>query len=274
MNLLIGLLTPLSIGLADHFGTDVGRRGRLLAFVTWIYIFTLLSSLVLAIVLGGSPTPVDLVLGGLSGGFAGLGLARLYRGYTTHGVGIVGPVAAVTGAIVPICVDTLLTGLPSLTVGAGMAFGLGGVWLIGAPRRGAAWDRGAVRHGLISGSLFGITTSLLGSTGEAAGIWPVVPGRVMAIATLIALARVYHESLIPRPGVIRWAALIGTLSAIGLGSFVLAASVNLAVAGLFFQMSFGATVLFRVIFAGETTSPAQRAGFGVATLSLAMMILG
>ena len=106
MTILIGLLSPLSIGVADHIGTNVGRRGRLLATVLAIYVFTLLSTLILAVWWGGSPTGSDLLLGSVSGVSSGMGLIQLYRGYTTRGTGIVGPVAAVTGAVVPIGVDT------------------------------------------------------------------------------------------------------------------------------------------------------------------------
>ncbi|MDE0709604.1 MAG: hypothetical protein F4X18_05685 [Acidimicrobiia bacterium] len=274
MTVLVGLLSPLSIGLADHIGTNVSRRGRLLATVLSIYIFTLLSTLILAVWRGGSPTVSDLVLGACSGVSSGMGLIQLYRGYTTRGTGIVAPVAAVTGAVVPIGVDTIVSGLPSAVVGSGLVVGLIGVWLIGTKDPGAGWDLIALKHGLTSGVMFGITSTLLGLTDDGAGIWPVVPGRVVAVAFVLALILIRREAVRPHRGAIPRSVLAGLLGGIGLGSFTLAAQVNLAVAGLFFQMAFGVTVLFQVLFAGERTTRIQQAGFGVAVVALALIILG
>ena len=129
MSVLIGLISPVSIGYADHVGVSLGRRGRLLAAILWIYIFTLLTTAVMAILWGGSPTTTDLILGGGSGLGASLALINLYRGYTARGVGIVGSVAAVTGAVIPIAVDAFIVGLPSPVVSSGMAVGVTAVCL-------------------------------------------------------------------------------------------------------------------------------------------------
>ena len=274
MTVFVGLLAPLSIGLADHIGTNVGRRGRLLATVLAIYVFTLLSTLILAVWWGGSPTVSDLVLGGCSGVSSGMGLIQLYRGYTTRGTGIVGPVAAVTGAVVPIGVDTIVSGLPSVVVGSGLVVGLVGVWLIGMKDPGAEWDLIAMKHGLTSGVMFGITATLLGLTGDDAGTWPVVPGRVVAVAFVLLLILIRREAVWPHQGTTPQAVMVGILGGFGLATFTLAAQVNLAVAGLFFQMAYGVTVLFQVLFAGERTTGIQRAGFGVAIVALALIILG
>ena len=274
MTILIGLLAPLSIGLADHIGTNVGRRGRLLATVLSIYVFTLLSTLILAVWRGGDPSGYDLVLGACSGVSSGMGLIQLYRGYTTRGTGIVGPVAAVTGAVVPIGVDTIVSGLPSVVVGSGLVVGLIAVWLIGTKDFGAERDRVAMKHGLTSGVMFGITATLLGLTGDGAGIWPVVPGRVVAVAFILLLILIRREPIRPHPGTISRTAMVGMLGGIGLGTFTLAAQVNLAVAGLFFQMAYGVTVVFQVLFSGERTTRMQQIGFGVAVGALALIILG
>ena len=57
MSVLIGLISPLAIGYADHVGVNLGRRGRLMAAILWIYIFTLVSSAILALLWGESPPP-------------------------------------------------------------------------------------------------------------------------------------------------------------------------------------------------------------------------
>lgn len=274
MSVLIGLVSPVVIGFADHLGTNVGRKGRLMAVVLWIYLSTLVCTPILAIIWGGNPTTFDLVLGAASGTAASTALLQLYRGYTTRGVGIVGTVAAVTGAVIPIGVDALVEGLPSTMVGSGMAVGVAAIWLIGLKNPSGAWDRTAVRYGVTSGVMFGITATLLGQTSDGSGIWPVLPGRVTAVATLALYILIRRHPFRPVKGSIPAAALIGLCGAVGLGAFTLAAQQNLAMAGLFFQMSYGVTLIFQVLFAGERTTRTQIAGFGLAGLALTMIILG
>lgn len=264
----------MTIGYADHIGVNLSRRGRLMAAILWIYIFTLVSTAVLAFLWGGSPTTIDLVLGGGSGLGASMALIQLYRGYATRGVGIVGPVAAVTGAVIPIAVDAFIVGLPSPVVGSGMAVGVASIWLIGRKNPGGDWDRIAMRYGLIAGVLFGFTATMLGLTSDAAGIWPVLPGRFVAVGTVILAILVGRHPIKPLKGTIPRAGLVGLLGAIGLATFTLAAQENLAVAGLFFQMAYGFTLVFQVIFAGERATSTQVAGFGLAVIALAMIILG
>lgn len=274
MSVLIGLISPLSIGYADHVGVNLGRRGRLLAAILWIYIFTLLTTALLAILWGGSPTTTDLILGAGSGFGASLALINLYRGYAARGVGIVGTVAAVTGAVIPIGVDAFIVGLPSPVVSSGMVMGVGAIWLIGRKNPGGDWDRIAMRHGLISGVLFGFTATLLGLTSDGSGIWPVLPGRFVAVGTVLLVILVQRHPIKPLEGTIPRAGLVGLLGGIGLATFTLAAQVNLAVAGLFFQMSYGFTLVFQVLFAGERATRTQVIGFGLTVVALAMIILG
>ena len=274
MNILIGLISPVAIGYADHVGVNLGRRGRLMAAILWIYIFTLLSTALFAIVWGGSPSTTDLLLGAGSGLGASMALINLYRGYTDRGVGIVGPVAAVTGAVIPIGVDAFIVGLPSPVVRSGMAVGVVSIWMIGRKKPGGDWDRLAIRYGLISGVLFGFTATLLGLTSDDAGVWPVLPGRFVAVGTVLLVILVQRHPIRPLPGAIPRAGLVGFLGGLGLATFTLAAQVNLAVAGLFFQMAYGFTLVFQVIFEGERATRTQVMGFGLAVIALAMIILG
>ena len=274
MSVLIGLISPVVIGYADHVGTNLGRRGRLMATVLWIYISTLVTTAVLALLWGGEPTTTDLLLGAGSGIGASMALVQLYRGYTTRGVGIVGPVAAVTGSVIPIAVDAVRVGLPSVIVGSGMVVGVIALWLIGLRNPTGEWDRIAVRHGLMAGLLFGFTATMLGLTSDGSGIWPVLPGRVTAIGTVILVILVGRHPIKPVRGSIPRAGFIGLLGGIGLGSFTLAAQENLAIAGLFFQMAYGFTLVCQVVLAGERTTRIQVAGFGLAIVALAMILLG
>lgn len=239
-----------------------------------IYVCTMLSTLALALIWGGEPTVTDLFLGAGSGLGASFALLNLYRGYASRGVGIVAPVAAVTGAVIPIGADSILGNPPSRVVGMGMVLGVIAIWLIGSKNPTGEWDRTAIRYGLVAGGLFGCTATLLGLTSEDSGLWPVVPGRLVAVSTLLAIILVRGHRIKPIKGAIPRALIIGGAGGIGLASFILAAQVNLAIAGLFFQMAYGFTLAFQVIFEGERTTRTQVVGFGLGIAALGMIILG
>ncbi len=271
---LLGLLAAVLIGYVDHLGANHGRRGPLLTFVFWIYVFTLLSVMVLSFLFGGEPTAADLALGGLSGISASVALTQLYKGYTTRGVGIVGPVAAVTGAVIPVVLGAVVDGLPSAVTSGGILAGVAAIWLIGLRNPSGEWDTAALRYGLISGVLFGVTATLLGFTSSASGIWPAAPGRLAAVGSVFLMVLKSGQPRKPPKGQIRIAGVIGLGGGAGLGAFTLAIQDNLAVGGLLFQMSYGFTLLFQILFSGERASRTQTAGFGLAAAALAMIILG
>ena len=271
---LLGLLAAVLIGYVDHLGANHGRRGPLLTFVLWIYVFTFLSVAVLSFLLGGEPTAADLALGGLSGVSASVALTQLYRGYTTRGVGIVGPVAAVTGTAIPVALGAVVDGLPSTVTSAGILVGVAAIWLIGLRNPSGEWDRAAMQYGLAAGVLFGVTAALLGLTSSGAGVWPAAPGRLTALGSLFVMVLKSGQPVRPPRGQIRIAGVIGLGGGAGLGAFTLALQDNLAVAGLLFQMSFGFTLVFQILFSGERATRTQTAGLGLAAAALAMIILG
>lgn len=271
---LLGLLAAVLIGYVDHLGADHGRRGPLLTLVMWIYVFTLLSVALLAFLLGGGPAAGDLLLGGISGLTASVALTQLYIGYTSRGVGIVAPTAAVTGAVIPVVLGAVFEGMPSAVTSGGILVGVAAIWLIGARNPSGEWDLTAMRYGLVAGVMFGVTATLLGLTSPAAGVWPAVPGRVVALGCVFAMVLAGRQPVRPPRGQIPIAGVIGLGGGAGLGAFTLAIQDNLAVAGLLFQMSYGFTLLFQILFSGERATRTQTAGFGLAAAALAMIILG
>ena len=320
VTVLLALSGSLAYGSVDHVGTEVGRKSRLMTVVLWGYLFAVPSAFGLAMLVGGEPTMSDLLLGAASGLGASMGLIQLYRGYTTMGAATVGPVAAVTSAVIPVIASAIFEGLHSAVVGYGILVGIAAVWMISIPghidfsewpralvrcvRRGdqaycsTIWDWVAVRHGLAAGALFGIQITLLGLTSDASGVWPAVPGRMVAAATVAFVILFGHPRppwrwwTVRRAGMVlnvvllglhttKWmkkiilaTALMGLAWSAGMGLLTLAAQRNIAVTGLLFQMAYGFTLLFQVLFAGERTTRTQVVGFGLAVASLTMIILG
>lgn len=274
MTIFLALLGPLVIGFGDHVAIGIGRKTHLPTMVGWIFLYTMSAVAVFAPLVGGDPSPLDIAYGAGSGVFGAWGLMELFRGYTARGVGIVGPVAAVLGAIMPVVAGVVTTGLPTAAVTGGIVVGIAALWLIGHHNAAGEWDPAALRHGLRAGIAIGGMTTLLGLTAEGSGLWPLLGGRITSFIFFVILLLAGGHSLKPERGIMPGLAFVGTMGAVGMGSYLLAAQRNLAIAGLLFQMLYGFTLVFQILFAGERTSRSQLVGFGLAVISLSLIILG
>ena len=274
MTIFLALLGPLAIGFGDHVAIGIGRKTHLPTMVWWIFLYTMSVVTVFSFLVGGDPSLADMAYGAASGLFGAWGLMELFRGYTTRGVGIVGPVSAVLGAIMPVAAGIITTGLPTAAVAIGILVGLAALWLIGHHNAAGEWDPVALRHGLRAGAAIGGMTTLLGLTAEGSGLWPLLGGRVTSFVFIGIFLLAGGHSLKPERSIMPGLAFIGAMGAVGMGSYLLAAQRNLAIAGLLFQMLYGFTLIFQIIFAGERTSRSQLAGFALAAVSLSLIILG
>jgi len=275
MTILLAVIAPIVIGFGDHIGVGVSRKtGRPMVLVLWIYIASIPFTAAIAFFLGGTPTFADLAAGAGAGVFSALALMALYKGYSTSGVGVVASVAAVTGAVVPVTAATILDGLPSGFVQLGLGVGIFALWLIGFDRSSVSIDRQGLIFGSVAGLTFGAMSVMLGLTNETSGIFPLLAARATSVPLILAILGLRAVSPRPGAGWLKPLSIIGTAAAIGAVAFTIAAQRNLAVAGLFMQMAYGFTLLFRVLFANDRVTRQQVIGFGLAIVSLTMISLG
>ena len=276
MAVLLALASAVTIGTSDMLGTIAGRRGGVLAAVLANFLLGGLLLVPVAVVFGGSPTIGDLALGAVAGVLGGVGLLSLYAGYATTTVGIVAPLAAVLGAVVPVTVGLAIDVVPGAVGVAGIAVGLIAIALIAvAPTDAAAREpRRAVGFGLLAGFALGIMVTLLGITDSDAGLWPLVPARATSALTLLPIAAYRQTHLMAGGGAWRLLPFVGVLSAGGMALFVLAAQQNLVVAGVLLNMAYAVTAILAIIFFGERSTYLQRYGFALAAVSITMLAIG
>lgn len=278
MTVVLGLGSALLIGLADVFGTLAVRRGRLWASVMWIFASSGVTMVGISIVVGGSPSIGDLGLGAIAGFASALALLALYRGYEISELGIVGPTAGVTGAIVPVAVGFAIDGAPASLTLTGMVLGVIAVGLIGwSPPAGGSLPShrtAGIAFGIAAGACFGVMGLGLGLVDEDSGLWPAVLTRFVSFATIVVIATTLGRPRSAEVGTARNIVLGGSLSALGVLLFVLTAQRDLAVAGLLVQLSFGVTVLAAVLLLGERSLPTQKIGFLAAAVSVVFITLG
>ena len=101
MSLLLGLVVAASFGSGDFLGglastRDDGRGARHRAGVRAG------RAVVVAVIVGGDPQASDFALGALGGVLNVAALGCLYQGLAVGRVGVVAPIAAVVGSVIPV----------------------------------------------------------------------------------------------------------------------------------------------------------------------------
>jgi uncharacterized membrane protein len=232
MSLLLGLVVAASFGSGDFLGGLAAMRARTVAVLVVVQVCALVGALAVAALAGGDPHGGDLALGALGGVLNVAALGCLYQGLAVGRAGVVAPIAAVVGAVIPV-VWGLASGenpANAALVGVVLAVVAGGLISVEHgehPTRDPA-GRSALGLAVAAGIGFGFSFVCYGNTRDASEFWPVFSGRVAAVVAVTAAAL----ALRLRP------ALAGTprVQAVGAGALDVTATALLLVAvrnGLF-----------------------------------------
>jgi drug/metabolite transporter (DMT)-like permease len=154
----------------------------------------LVGALVVAAIAGGDPHAGDLALGALAGVLNVGALGCLYQGLAVGRAGVVAPIAAVVGAVIPV-VWGLASGenpANAALVGVVLAVVAGGLISVERgehPGRDGG-GRTALALALLAGVGFGFSFVCYGNTRDASEFWPVLSGRVGAVVAVVAVAAI------------------------------------------------------------------------------------
>ncbi|HWS44612.1 MAG TPA: EamA family transporter, partial [Acidimicrobiia bacterium] len=102
MAVAFGLLVAVSFGSADFLGGRASVRASTVAVVLIGQSIAVAGALIVASVVGARVARSDVGFGVLSGAANVVGLSLLYRGLARARVGVVAPLTAVVGALVPV----------------------------------------------------------------------------------------------------------------------------------------------------------------------------
>lgn len=225
MGALYALASAVCYGIADFAGGLLSRRGEPVSVAWTGQAGGLGLTLVAALLLPSScPNWADLAWGGLSGVGTGVGMVFLYRGLSHGAMSVVVPVSAVAGVALPVIAGVLVLGEnldPVSWVGVGLA--IPALWLVTqtdtAP---GAHGAGGATDGAIAGVGIALQYLALAQADLASGIWPVVAGRVAAVATISPLALRTQPPWRLRPRLLALAAPVGGTAALALVFYQLA----------------------------------------------------
>jgi uncharacterized membrane protein len=219
----LALVSALCFGLSDFAAGLAARRLHSTVVVFIGQLCGVLLTLAFALFIDAPAiTGADLVWGALSGIGTGLGAAFLFQAMSVGRFSVVVPLSDVAGVAIPVLIGVALLH-DHLTVAAwcGFAVAVPALWLMTSgdgPRSGSS---AGARWALLSGAAFALQYVTLARVDEAAGLWPLVLNRTVAVLSVLPLAaRRDRLQLDARTGGL--AVLSGVLGTSAIAAFLLA----------------------------------------------------
>ena len=259
MVIIYALLSALSFGTADFLGGFSSRRNATTATVAWSQGAGLLTVLIAAPLMGGSSVVFADLGWGILGGMAGaVGVVILFHGLSTGLASIVSPVAALSGAVLPVLFGLLIGERPPLLTWMGVVLSLPAILLL-------SWEKGdtrnhvfgSVRLGLLAGFCFGGFFILISRSSGDSGMWPLVTSRVTTVPLFVILTRLRKSWVMLQPGTRRLTLLSGALDMAANVFYLLAARTGYLIIAVILSALYPAptVVLQRLFLHEKLTAP-------------------
>lgn len=275
---ILALVSALTYGVSDFLGGIFSRRASAwqisvcgqgaAAAVTWVSV----------LFVTGDPTGRDLLLGAVAGLGSGFGIVFLYRGLAHGRMGVVAPVSAVGSALVPLAVGLGQGDRPSVLAAVGVACAFPAIWLVARPvdePDGLEVASTGFLDGVLAGLGFGVLFAALGQVPEEAGFAPLAVANSAAIVAVVAIAVVLRESWVPRTRAAARGLLLGPLSFVATGSFLLATHHGLlSIVSVIAALYPASTVLLAWLVLKERIGRGQAVGLGAAAVAVSLVALG
>jgi drug/metabolite transporter (DMT)-like permease len=275
----LAVLASIAYGAADFLGGLATKRGSTV-FSTGVCSQAtglVLVLLALPFLPPASPTAIDLAWGAASGLAGGIGLAFLYRGLAVGVMSVVAPVTAVCAVIIPVAVGVALGERPTGLAVAGVALALVAIVLIS--QSGQADEGRGARTGIgiavVSGIAIGIFLVCLQRTGPSAGLWPLVPARVVSVSFFAVAGILARQSLVPRRE--SWPIVVGggALDMVANIFYLVAVRQGpLSIVATLTSLYPAATILLARIVLRERLRLVQQAGVACAVLAIVLIVSG
>jgi drug/metabolite transporter (DMT)-like permease len=272
LGVLFGLLSAVAWGTGDFCGGLATKRSPGLR-VVMVTEFVGAGILIALAVLTGEAVPMGISLGvALAAGLAGaLGLGSLYQGLAMGQMGVVAPLSAVVGGIVPIIVGVVTEGPPSPIQALGFGVALLAVWLLAATGEFRP-SRRELTLALLAGVGFGLYFVLIAYASGGGLFWNLSAARLVAGFVLIGLLLVMRQPLWPERPALGLTTASGVADAGGNLFYALAAQISrLDIAAVLASLYPGMTVLLARVVLHEKLTRAQLLGVLAALVAVALI---
>jgi len=282
---LLGLVAAAVYGSSDYAGGIATKRVSVIAVLVVSQTTGLALGLVAVLLdANASASAAALRRGAVAGAVGIIGLGLLYTALARGPMGVVAPVAAVAGAIVPIGYGIVDGERPGAITSAGVLLAVVAVGVTtwhaddpppGAPATSTAHHRVGVVLGLLSGLCFGAIFVLLSDVDPVQGMWPLVAWRCVSVPVAAIAAITVRPTPRPDRGIVVVAAVAGALEVTGNGVYILAAREGLvSVVGVLGSLAPLSTVLLARVLLRERLSRLQLAALVLALVGITLITLG
>jgi len=277
---LLGVMVAVSFGSGDFFGGRATRQASALGVLVISQACGLAVAAILAITVAATVAGNDLVFGACAGVVNVFGLGLLYYALSRYAVGVVAPVAAVVGAVVPIVWGVLDGERPSIVVWVGVVLAIAaGALIAREPDATTGGFAAGAATAALAGLALGTSLVLFSETSSDSGMWPVLAARATAAflvwAVALALVARKRPPRMPRANGPAVAVIVGALDVTATALLLLAIRRGLiVVVAPIASLAPGFTVLLAWRLLGERLVSVQRVGLVCALVGLVLVSIG
>ena len=274
MQIILAGLSALMYGTGDFCGGLASRKQDTVVVLFFSQLVGLAAALVAALALGQPLVRTTDLLWGAAAGVTGVaGLAALYRALASTLVAVASPVAAVTGAVIPVFLGIAAGERPETLAWVGIALAVPAIALLASGPPGHARGgmvRRAALMGAAAGVGFGLFFFCISRTSHASGIWPLAAARVATLTLVTLFALVTRRSLRPRVEGLPVVLASGALDMGANIAFLLAARMGLlTITAVITSLYPGPTVILAMIVFREKLTVPRALGLALALAGVA-----
>ncbi|MDT8297960.1 MAG: EamA family transporter [Spirochaetaceae bacterium] len=273
--LICGLAAAASFGTGDFFGGFATKRSSVFSVIIIAQIIGLALLAGLAVSLEEPiPSRNNMIFGGLAGLFGTLGLTALYIGLARGRMGIVAPVSAIVGAVLPIIIGIVMEGAPTTGQFLGLLLGLCAIWFLAAGGGATSVHPRELGLPILAGVGFGFFFIFIDRVSETALFWPLVMARVVSITMFFTFIMARQQKVqTPWNGQLLIIILLaGIFDAAGNVLFALASRLGrLDISTTLTSLYPAGTVFLAWFILRERLAPRQWFGVGVALVALVLI---
>jgi drug/metabolite transporter (DMT)-like permease len=270
-------LSALTFGFADFYGGLSARENAATSVVAWSHGMGIIVALIAAPLIGSTSVTIWDLLWGIAAGLCGaIGVAVLYKGLASGLAAVVSPIAALTGATIPVLFAVMTGERPELLTWIGVALALPAILFLSS-EKGEKKDHviKSLRLGFLAGCGFGGFFILIAQTGEGSGMWPLLASRMVTAPFFLLVTTVQKRPIFLNKSGLGFALLAGSLDLSANIFYVLATRTGLMVTAVVITALYPApTVLLQRLVRGEKLSPARIAGLVLAISGAALIGVG
>ncbi len=275
MPIFLAGLSALMYGAGDFCGGLGTRKSSIFSVLVISQLIGALMAVGASLILRESlPGGWDLAWGSVAGVCGTVGLAALYTALATTLVAVASPVAAVTGAVIPVLFGLALGERPGVFSWIGIALAIPAIALLTSGPAGARKEglvRRAALLGAAAGLGFGLFFIAISRTSHGSGLWPLVSARLSTILIVVFMAILRRRSLRPEGG-LPIILLSGVLDMGANIAFLMAARTGmLSTVTVVCSLYPGPTVLLACLVLRERLTAARVAGLALALAGVAFL---